>query len=178
MKALITQTHTDSEAESNRELEALRDESRAWSTEQWEAHLRTLEVELKESHSSLTEVITLGLTTNIFEFSAESYPEAAELIEPLMSVLSDRQRFVIQQLFYEGRSERRVAKAMGISRNAVCKFRKRAIKKMRSHLTPQVSTFPIVWAQVSKTCDATETADCDEDSGQEAILEFLDDADF
>jgi DNA-directed RNA polymerase specialized sigma subunit len=128
---------------------AIREQSKSWSAEEWESYLATLDVGLKESLSSKTEVSSRGLTANVFEYAATDCPDdVLELVERLVAQLSKRQQFVLRNVFWDGKSERQIAKMLGIGRSAVYDLKKRALKNLRKHAQGVLAKFPIVEAQI------------------------------
>ena len=58
----------------------------------------------------------------------------SEMIHKALSFLSDEEEKLIRLLFFEERTEREVAEAMGIYRNAVHKQKKRILHKLKNIL--------------------------------------------
>lgn len=56
------------------------------------------------------------------------------LIRYALSQLSERERLVIERVFWDGRGEREVARELGISQQMVSKIKKQALKKLRGLL--------------------------------------------
>jgi RNA polymerase sigma factor (sigma-70 family) len=136
----------EGKAESERELFH---ESRAWSGEEWQSYLDSLDVGLKESQLSQLEIDNLGLASNIFEYAARScQPEISDAVEKLISILTEKQQFVIRKIFFEGLSKSQIAKIMGVSRQRVFTMKKRAIRQLKNNAKKVVGNFPIVEAQV------------------------------
>lgn len=52
----------------------------------------------------------------------------------VLKMLSEEERFLIYQIFFEGRSERELAKNLGISQKAVNKRRKKILRKLYGFL--------------------------------------------
>lgn len=140
--------------------EILRVESRTWSAQEWEAHLKTVEVGLSESLSSKAEVVTRGISTNIFELaSAACSEELSKIVSELLAHLSERQALVLRKIFWDGKSERKIAAEMKISRQAVYDLKKRALKNLRMRAQGVLATSPIVQADVFLMADKIDDAD-------------------
>ena len=52
-------------------------------------------------------------------------------IEYLLSVISERERYVIEEIFYNNRSQQQVASQIGVSQMQVSRIMRRALKKMK-----------------------------------------------
>lgn len=72
-------------------------------------------------------------------------PEALERLRPQklpqrkrphipFEVLSKREREVVELLFFDGASERKAARILGISRSSVRSYRREALKKLRERM--------------------------------------------
>jgi DNA-binding NarL/FixJ family response regulator len=72
-------------------------------------------------------------------------PEALERFRPLsfprgkhphipLEILSEREREVVELLFFDGESERKAARMLGISRSTVRGYRREALKKLRERM--------------------------------------------
>ena len=138
----------------------LRSASRNWSANEWESYLRTLEVGLSESLSSKTEVDQRAITNNIFEFSSSGCSEEVSLVvEQLLAHLSERQALVLKKIFWDGKSERKIARELKIGRQAVYDLKKRALKNLRKVARGVLATSPIVKADVLVIADEIEQTD-------------------
>lgn len=150
MESISKSKNRTPQIEISDEDKVLREKSKSWSAEDWESYLRTIEVGLKESLSSMGEVTRMGLTSNVFEYAeTDCSDDVSELVENLLSLLSERQAFVLRRVFWDGKSERQIAKMMKISRQAVYDLKKRALKNLRKRSQGVLATFPIVEAQIT-----------------------------
>lgn len=137
----------------------LRSASRNWNADDWESYLRTLEVGLSESLSSKTEVNQKAITNNIFELSSSGCSkEVSMVVEQLLAHLSERQALVLRKIFWDGKSERKIAREMKTSRQAVYDLKKRALKNLRKVAQGVLATSPIVQADVLLIADEIEQA--------------------
>lgn len=140
--------------------EILRAESRKWSALEWEAHLKTVEVGLSESLSSKAEVLNQSTASNIFELSSSACSEElSEIVNLLLTHLSERQVLVLRKIFWDGMSERKIAHEMKVSRQAVYDLKKRALRNLRKHAQGVLATSPIVQANVFLMADKIDDAD-------------------
>lgn len=140
--------------------EILRAESRTWNAQEWEAHLKTVEVGLSESLSSRAEVLSQSIANNIFELSSSGCSEElSDIVNLLLAHLSERQALVLRKIFWDGKSERKIAREMKISRQAVYDLKKRALKNLRRHAQGVLATSPIVQADVFGMADKIDDAD-------------------
>lgn len=131
--------------------ESLKSESKSWSADQWEAYLQSVEVGLAEAQPSRCEVERKAIAANIFDITNSSCSEElSTVVENLLSKLSERQAFVMRKIFWEGRSERQIARSLGVSRQAVYDLKKRALKNLRKHALGVLAISPIVEAQASE----------------------------
>ncbi len=134
--------------------------SRNWSPDEWESYLRTLEVGLSESLSSKTEVNQRGISNNIFELSSSGCSEELSMVVgKLLAHLSERQALVLRKIFWDGKSERKIARELKIGRQAVYDLKKRALKNLRKVAQGVLATSPIVQADVLLMAEKIEQAD-------------------
>lgn len=134
----------------------IRTESKSWTAEQWESYLATLEVGLKESQPRISEVQRQAWTSNIFDLSAAApSEELTQKISELVSTLTERQKFIIGKIFWDGLSERQVAKMMGISRQGVFDLKKRALRRLKKNAHEVLANFPIVRARVTNQAETS-----------------------
>lgn len=127
--------------------ELLKQVSSSWSPETWEAYLSSIETGIVEQQ------LIPGHYDQIAESSSDTWASASECtadyelktqVEILMSDLSDQQKRVIQMTFWEGRSERFVARSLGVSRSSVFVLKKRALRHLAKKLNQVSATFPLV----------------------------------
>ena len=119
-----------------------------WLEGDWESYLKTLEVGLKEIQISSVDLDREAIGANIFDLSSGSAPTAtAEKVERLLSLLSEKQRYVLRATYWEGKSERKIASMMGVSRPAIQRIKRRAFHRLRSIGVDTVSIFQLVRAQ-------------------------------
>lgn len=130
------------------DLSALRETCRTWSAQDWELYLSSLDGHQKESQASTNTIEELGLAANIYpSFLPGCRPELSKLVGNLLKALTKKQKFVLEKIFFEGRSERQVARMMMISRTGVVDLKKRALRKLKNTHRATLSKIPIVRAQ-------------------------------
>jgi len=70
------------------------------------------------------------------EESQESMTEVSDLKEAMAS-LDDRERFIIEGRFFEGKTQEEISAELGISQAQVCRLQKRALLRLRRFLDPE-----------------------------------------
>jgi RNA polymerase sigma factor (sigma-70 family) len=128
------------------ELKALRIHSRSWTAEQWEEHLSFLEIGLREDLQFNPAKANEPFIWKAEEAS-EEYQEAAA---DLLKILTQRQFAVIKLIFWQGKSERQVARIMQLSRSGVYDLKTRALKKLRKYSISLLANFPMVETPTSE----------------------------
>lgn len=122
-------------------------DTKGWTLKDWENYLSILDVGIKESQ--LTDLnLDDKNPENIFELSAGSATSVqATRVGSALDGLTEKQRFVIQAIFWEGKSERKIATLLGASRSAVQRLKRRAIRNLKALGVDTVSVFPLVRTQ-------------------------------
>lgn len=118
--------------------EDLKETSRNWGPETWEAYLKTLEAPIEgvqlTSHKEFRNRCN-NMVTSIFEFSSsESSIELQAVIENSLKSLTKKQAFVIQRYFFDGRSEREIAAEIQKSQGTIQEIKKTALKRIKTQL--------------------------------------------
>lgn len=140
--------------------ETLRRVSKNWNAREWESYLQTLEIGLSESLASQAVVASKAISNNIFELSStNSSEEISKIVSDLLSQLSERQALVLTKIFWDGKSERKIAREMKISRQAVYDLKKRALRNLRKDAKGVLANSPIVEAEVLLIVDRIEASD-------------------
>jgi len=135
-------------------------ESRSWLAEDWEDYLKSLEGGLKESQLPLRDGDESNLTTSVFEITSNSATDQqSSQVEQILVGLTEKQSHVIRAIYWQGLSERNIARLMGISRTAVRKIKSRALKKLKLGNPGTVPVFPIVGAQAQPNQSEDQGAD-------------------
>lgn len=121
----------------------LRCVSRSWCAETWERYLAWYEAPRAES------LVTSRKYEKVCEESAESIFVSAQSnadddlkgrVSTYLAGLTEQQRRVIELTFWAGRSERYVARELGISQASVHGLKKRAISKISGLLKGAISS--------------------------------------
>ncbi len=129
----------------------IREQSRAWSPSEWEEYLQSLETGVQESQPEASEIYRHAVAANVFDIAPATCPdELAELIKKLVDGLTERQKFVIEKYFFEGRSERQISKMLLISRQGVFDLKKRAIRQLKSRGGKALADLPLYGVRDSK----------------------------
>lgn len=124
--------------------EILIEKSRRWDRVTWEAYLKSLEGSLKESQPGHW-VIQNSVVTETKCVPDNNFSNiSAEAIEQLLSLLTPRQREIIHAIYWQGLSERQVARNFGISQSTVQDIKQRGITRIKKHSHKLPLTFPIV----------------------------------
>lgn len=115
--------------------EQLRKISESWDQETWEQYLTWYETPRSESlhpqrrYDQLCETST----ESIFILAqSNSDNDLKKRVSTYLAVLTQQQRQVIEMIFWEGRSERHVARDLGINHKSVHRIKFRALKKISS----------------------------------------------
>lgn len=118
----------------------LQKKSEDWTHEDWEQYLKKIETPLSESliSSSGYKRRQELQTESIFRRVANTptrclQKKAFELLQPL----TERQRQIIELIYWGHKSEREVAKLLGISRSTVRVIQKRSILRIKN-VTPDI----------------------------------------
>ena len=133
--------------------EALREESKSWTPEQWESYLKTLETPRFESllPSGQFEEVCEELEASVFaNVQIPSSEDLIRRVQRILSCLTPRQRQALEEVYLKGKSPRKAALALGISRSAVLKLERKGLKNLRQHILQGVSTLPLVEEQAKE----------------------------
>jgi RNA polymerase sigma factor (sigma-70 family) len=138
------------EPDCSRSEQAIHEASKSWNPEQWESYLQTLDVGLKESLVD-GELSNRRLAFGIFDLVAEPCSEEiSSIIQKLISLLTVKQKLVIEKYFFEGRTHSQIAKIMNVSRQRAFTLKKRAIRQLKRKAREVVGKSPSVEAQIFK----------------------------
>lgn len=133
------------EDEAKQVEQELKEISKTWSPTQWEDYLRALDRYRVEGLGSAHEIESRALATNIFEYASRPCPEnISKIVHAAISALTERQRVVIEKIFFEGLSERQVSRIMQISRSGVVDLKKRALRQLKIRLHKALSESPLI----------------------------------
>ncbi|MGE4133289.1 MAG: sigma factor-like helix-turn-helix DNA-binding protein [Bdellovibrionales bacterium] len=137
---------------------ALRQISKSWGPTNWEFYLSSLDGHQKECQASTNLIEESALAENIYPmFVPGCSPELSESMNRLLKSLTEKQKFVIEKIFFEGRSERQVARMMMISRTGVVDLKKRALRNLKNKAREALSKFPLVRAPAEKQTEVRES---------------------
>jgi DNA-directed RNA polymerase specialized sigma subunit len=139
--------------ERTEEILRLKQESKLWTAGEWEAHLESVEVGLKESQNYNPWQLS---SEKAFSWQASSCPEhIGAKIENLINALTPKQQIVIKKIYFEGLSERQVARILLISRQGVFDLKKRALRKLKKMAPKLLGNSPI--AEMPPTSEGNES---------------------
>lgn len=140
--------------------EIVRTDRRTWNEREWEACMKSVEISLSESLSLNREVVSQHSSVSMYELSSSvCSEELSKIVQQLLARLSERQVLVISKIFWDGKSERAIAREMKISRQAVYDLKRRALNNLRKHAQGVLASSPIVQADPSLTADKHSEAD-------------------
>lgn len=126
--------------------EVLKVQSKSWTSEMWEEYLSSLECGLCESQIPEDEFDSLNDRTveSIF-VNAQTSSSAVDFaqVHNAMSVLTPRQREVLELIFFKSLKQREVARILKISEQRVRDLKKIALKKVRQFFQGGGSHLPI-----------------------------------
>ena len=86
----------------------------------------------KTKHVSFHEVAFADLTSDVTEAYEES--QLLECLCEALQTLTEEERRLVEYIYYDGLTERKVADILGISQQAVGKQKRRVIAKLRANL--------------------------------------------
>lgn len=135
------------------ELHELREASKRWTPEQWEAHLKTLEISRFESviPSGRYDEVTENMEESIFDNAQRSSKtHLIERVQSLLSQVTPRQKQVLEEIYLKGKSPRQAALALGVCRSVALRLQRRALRNLRRYLAQGGSTLPLVEGLVKK----------------------------
>lgn len=119
----------------------LKEVSRGWSAETWSAYLDSRENRSHEENecniADLSIIDDLGVAgLSALQSSADHLSdELLDDVKCAIEKLPKRERFAIEEEFYLGKSQRCVARELGISRASVRKIRKKSFRKLMGKLS-------------------------------------------
>jgi len=120
--------------------------SRSWTPEQWEQYLKKTEGPLKEDLLSENHYDRIADESeiSIFDYAQTSASLAiTERVRTAVSSLTDRQRQVVELIFFKLKSERQTGLELGIDRSSVRKHKRKAIKNLRKTILRGAPTSPL-----------------------------------
>lgn len=120
----------------------LKDISRRWDQETWEKYLNYLDGTISEQqiHPNDYEKMSEKMEKSCWDLTqSDADRDSKSLVNTLFKELSTHQRKILKMIFWEGRSERFIARELNISRGTVNTIRKRALKRLNALLRPEVS---------------------------------------
>ncbi len=142
--------------------EVLKEISQNWDQETWEVYLQAQEYYLREKliePQRYDELADRQEETIFQRFCLSSDSETQELVEFLLTNLSPKQRFVIEQVFFEGRTEREIARELGISQPRVHLYKTKALDQIKRLMREGVITQPYIGGYEKNKKDAFEKID-------------------
>jgi RNA polymerase sigma factor (sigma-70 family) len=117
---------------------------RSWTLSTWEEFLRT-EVDVSRQEVLLhspdyIENCSRGFTEMVGEMDTEDqYPRLRMQINRYLKRLSNKEQQVLNAIFWEGKSQRELAKKYKVSRTAINNTRDRALKKLGTFFVESLS---------------------------------------
>ncbi len=126
-------------------LEELRLISKNWDIEMWSQYLKYLEPVQKEklvSPGRLQREFNRK-NENIFSRACGGSSLHASQLSQLLGILTERQRQVIEMIFWKNMSHRNIAASLGIYQSTVADIKKSALKKMKKFAKINPVTLPI-----------------------------------
>lgn len=130
--------------------ERLRQVSKTWNADQWEAYLQTLERPILEEQVSCLkyDLASENAQSSIFDLAQQtSSPELTSLVGQALFKLTLRQRMVVELLYFRSLSTWEAALELGISQFAVRDLEARALKNLEREILEPLLTLPIVKGQ-------------------------------
>ena len=130
-----------------KELRALKAQSKKWTPREWEEYLQTLEVERSEMlvHPRRYERLK---AKNPFLWEKhkkkENLKELSKTIKKALNKLTPKQRKVIKMIFWERLSEREIAKKLGRSPSAIHERKVLSLQRLKEEilaLNPSMSPY-------------------------------------
>lgn len=125
----------------------LRKECRAWTPEQWESYLETLEAPLREVQVNPWKYdrIKEEADHTVFDLAQKhSSPALIARVQSALEELTTRQRQVVEMIFFKSKSTWEVAEALGLSQSSVTYYKRKSLKKLRRALEGDHSFFLLV----------------------------------
>lgn len=115
-------------------IDVLRLESQSWNLATWEAYLGTIEQPIRETLLSAANYsLALEIQTQTIFESLHWANSSARLPNPMISLndFSQKQRRIIELIFWKDKSERDTAKILGLSRSSVKTTKKRVLVALK-----------------------------------------------
>jgi RNA polymerase sigma factor (sigma-70 family) len=115
----------------------LRFQSKGWNTEIWEAYLKTIEVKNSgmKYKPEIYDAFCSELMASIFSVvTNEKNSILKNKIEDAIADLPEKQRDVLHLIFWEGKSQRKIAKSWGVQQSSVFDLKERALSNLRISL--------------------------------------------
>lgn len=129
------------------DLAEIKRKSVSWTPDIWSAYLDTVDQPLKESQISKFDEAASSLAESVFVHSqSNASEEIKKLLQQVILTLNDQQREVVEQLFFNSRTQREVALGMSISQSRVRDLKHAALKNLKTFFQGAL-TFPIVTDQ-------------------------------
>ncbi len=119
--------------------------SRRWDQKIWEEYLSWFECPLKESQlkSAVYDELAGKMTESIFSLSSSSECNYTTIcFDELLALLTPKQKIVIEMIYWQGKSEKEIAKYLGVSRCAIQKFKRRALAKLKRNIECEKLSLP------------------------------------
>ena len=133
--------------------EVLRIISKVWDQETWDRYLDFYVNDIEDSRTTYKDDSTLE---NLLNHSVEpTFLTGGEYVNPILKsqlseaikLLSDRQKFVIENIFLNNLSEHQVAELLGISRATVRGHKQTALRHLKNNLEVHPPTSTLVKGQ-------------------------------
>ena len=115
----------------------LKETSKNWSQDNWEAYLKWSETPLSESLMAQGSFIEMADSSQakIFENIEQCTPISLKnKVANFLELLTPRQREILRMIFWENKSEREIAAHLKISRSTVKQLKKRVLRSKSTAL--------------------------------------------
>lgn len=123
--------------------DALREISKNWSAQMWERFLKET-VECPQKEELITDLLLTDELDGIWLDEVPDNSDVSEKIRRLIrSHLTPRQQHVIRLTFWESKSERQIAKMLGVSRSTVVGLKKDSLNKLKRLIENRLTVSPI-----------------------------------
>lgn len=116
--------------------------SRQWDQETWEKYLNYFDGTLSEQqfHPNAYDEMSEKMEKSCWELTqSDADRDSKSLVNSLFKELSTHQRKILKMIFWDGRSERFVARELKLSRSTVKVIKRRALKRLNALLRSEVS---------------------------------------
>lgn len=120
----------------------LKEISPRWDQDTWEKYLNYLDGTLSEQqfHPNAYEDMSEKMEKSCWELTqSDADRDSKSLVNSLFRELSTHQRKILKMIFWEGRSERFVARELKLSRSTIKVIKRRALKRLNALLRSEVS---------------------------------------